>query len=658
MTSSLFANSTPVGLLKGFSPVPHQLEVEVVVPHSERGLPGFGEFLLVEVNETTALVGRVSRYQAAGQLTSVQGDAYLADLAKNAESVPAPIMRQMLRYNLKIQLLGQLRLTATGFQFAVGERAFATLGSQVREPSDAALAFLCNVGLENDPTAAPLGHLVYGQRVLDKVPVNFSVARLKGKRSFVFARAGYGKSNLIKYLVSQLYSSPPDVGLLIFDPEGEYALPDAHRRPGLVNVPGLRNRISLYTNRRVPDEFCSVRRGSVGLDFRVFYPQDIVEAFVPAEKQDAVFANLLRSLDRPVWQQLVEAMAEGGYATDDKKIASLLSYRSRGKEEADVIIGAIKNNLWPPLRRLHDPESPIGKNIVEELRQARVVIVDLSLLGSSDGLAVSGMLLRRVFQQNVVHITERGGPSVRCLAVLEEAQTVLGDRRLDDSNIFVRWVKEGRKYGLGAILVTQQPGAIADQIISQGDNFFALHLLNDADLQTLQRHNAHYTDEILDYLRAEPIIGNCYFWSAPHQPFVLPVRVADFESVCQKPSAIAAASPPKKLPELVAQAVKEALTGNPRVWLYLVSSFNGKKEDGWLAFSADYLHSAVAQVTGADTDELTREIAVVLQRHKARSGFAVLEGITRRVWAIPQSHLKFKAGKKPRPTPVELADKL
>jgi hypothetical protein len=82
------------------------------------------------------------------------------------------------------------------------------------------------------------------------------------------------------------------------------------------------------------------------------------------------------------------------------------------------------------------------------------------------------------------------------------------------------------------------------------------------------------------------------------------------------------------------------------------------KKDGWLALSADYLHSAVAQVTGADTDELTREIAVVLQRHKARSGYAVLEGITRRGWAIPQPHLKFKPGKKPRPSPVEITDQL
>lgn len=320
----LYANAPAVGLLKGFSPLPHQLEVDVIVPHNERGLPGFGEFLLLERSATEALVGRVSRYHAAGQLTTVQGDAYLADLAKTQDQIPSPIVRQMLRYNLKIQLLGQLRMVQAQFEFSVGQRAFATMGNNVRLPSDAALSFLSNVGLENDPTAALLGHLAFGQRVT-AVPVNFSVARLKGKRSFVFARAGYGKSNLIKYLVSQLYSSPPDVGLLIFDPEGEYALPDAQGRPGLVNVPALSGRVGLYTNRRVDPQSAAVRKGDVYVDFGDFPPQDIVAAFVPQEKQEMVFANLLRSLDWEVWKQLVQLLAKDGFAADNNSIAKLLS---------------------------------------------------------------------------------------------------------------------------------------------------------------------------------------------------------------------------------------------------------------------------------------------------------------------------------------------
>src|SRR5882724_11612691 len=134
MKVELYATTPSVGLMKGFSPVPHQFEVDVIVPHQERGLPGFGEFLLVELSPTEALVGRVSRYHAAGQLATERGDAYLTDLAKTEDTVPAPLMRQMLRYNLKMQVLGHLQIHRESgkFHFSVGERTFATLGSKVR----------------------------------------------------------------------------------------------------------------------------------------------------------------------------------------------------------------------------------------------------------------------------------------------------------------------------------------------------------------------------------------------------------------------------------------------------------------------------------------------------------------------------------------------
>ena len=115
------------------------------------------------------------------------------------------------------------------------------------------------------------------------------------------------------------------------------------------------------------------------------------------------------------------------------------------------------------------------------------------------------------------------------IAVLEEAQSVLGKSARDESP-FVQWAKEGRKYSLGAMLVTQQPGSIAPELLSQGDNFFAFHLLSAHDLKTLQFHNAHFSDDVLAHLLNEPIRGNTYFWSAPHQPFVLPARIRSFES--------------------------------------------------------------------------------------------------------------------------------
>jgi hypothetical protein len=284
--------------------------------------------------------------------------------------------------------------------------------------------------------------------------------------------------------------------------------------------------------------------------------------------------------------------------------------------------------------------------------------------------------MRRIFQHNVRHLTDVAGQTLRCLTVLEEAQTMLGDRTLDDRDVFVRWVKEGRKYGLGCVLVTQQPSSISNQIISQGDNFFVLHLLNESDLQTLKRHNAYFSDEILEFIRSEPIPGNCYFWSAPSQPFVLPARVCNFESVCQRisePASITepARPNPKHLSDLTAKAVKEALVSDSGVWLYSVSAFQGRKEDGLIAVSRDYLRLAVhTKITSDPAFKLLRdgaqrflmqlgaEIEGVLKRHKVRAGYATLAGVCRQVWVMPQGEIKLTKGKVLQSEKVEVVERI
>ena len=73
------------------------------------------------------------------------------------------------------------------------------------------------------------------------------------------------------------------------------------------------------------------------------------------------------------------------------------------------------------------------------------------------------------------------------IAVVEEAQSVLGISASQGEGPFISWVKEGRKYDLGAVLVTQQPGSIPAEILSQGDNWFIFHLLAEGDLRALRR---------------------------------------------------------------------------------------------------------------------------------------------------------------------------
>ena len=116
------------------------------------------------------------------------------------------------------------------------------------------------------------------------------------RRSLIFARAGFGKSNLNKLLFSTLYSGRPSVikrdnrevpvGTIIFDPDGEYFWLDDKGRPGLCDVPALENQIVVFTSREAPSGFYgSFVASGVRLDIRRFSPADVISIALSVDKQ-------------------------------------------------------------------------------------------------------------------------------------------------------------------------------------------------------------------------------------------------------------------------------------------------------------------------------------------------------------------------------------
>jgi hypothetical protein len=397
-----------------------------------------------------------------------------------------------------------------------------------------------------------LGEFVYGGggavledstfRAIDpKLVVTFDIRNLVSRRSVIFARAGYGKSNLMKYLLSELYRESPktdsniDVGTLIFDADGEYFWPDTVKgRPGLCDVPHLREKIVVFTNRRPSSPYYeSWKLGGVKLDIRDLRPRDVIGIAVAPERQEHQNVLKLKSVTDANWRSLVDLTYTKGLQTTDAEIGQCLGYQGAPQiQTAAAEIAAARSNMFGVVRMLHDPNSPLLGGAIHALRMGLIVVVDISLLSSAAGRMLSGLMLRRLFSHNQENFT--GGQSViPVITVLEEAQSVLG-RQLDEASPFVEWVKEGRKYDLGAILITQQPGSMAPEILSQADNWFCFHLLSEGDAGTLGKYNSHFSDDVLAHLIAEPIPGNCFMWSAPHQPFVLPVRVRNFESLYRK----------------------------------------------------------------------------------------------------------------------------
>jgi hypothetical protein len=371
--------------------------------------------------------------------------------------------------------------------------------------------------------------------------VKFDIKRLVSRRSVVFARAGYGKSNLVKFLISELYKDTPvskgglPVGTLIFDPDGEYFWPDrVDNRPGLCDVPHLQDKLVVFSNRPAPSPYYgSWLAGTVRLDIRDLPPRDVIGIALTPDRQTQQNVLKLKGVGMANWRALVDLVETQGLQAGDADIGRLLGYTGPQIQNAAAEIGAARSNMYGIVRALHDPSSTLLNGAIQALSRGSIVIVDISLLSSGAGNMLAGLVLRRIFSHNQENFTG-GHAIIPVVAIIEEAQSVLG-RNLDDTSPFVEWVKEGRKYDLGAMLITQQPGSMAPEIMSQADNWFCFHLLSEGDAFVLGKYNSHYSNDILAHLIAEPIAGNCFMWSAPHQPFVLPVRLRDFGAIyCDK----------------------------------------------------------------------------------------------------------------------------
>jgi DNA helicase HerA-like ATPase len=155
----------------------------------------------------------------------------------------------------------------------------------------------------------------------------------------------------------------------------------------------------------------------------------------------------------------------------------------------------LKPGDWTP-----ETDGKIGKDLSELMKDwigstKPITVLDLSGIPSSITNDIVGILLRILYDglfwaKNL----SQGGKQRPLLIVMEEAHTYLNDNFTGlASTIVQRIVKEGRKYGIGAMIVSQRPSEINSTILSQCGTFFALRLSNHTD-------QSHITGALSDNL--------------------------------------------------------------------------------------------------------------------------------------------------------------
>ncbi len=548
-------------MFRGFQHGGLEFHANLLLPYhsSYQQKPMHGQFLLVMLDTPNdAVLGRIASFYSEGKLSSREGDEFNMRAIRDNRQVPEDMREQYINYRVTMRVLGVVRNSGKGLQFVPSHRRLPHVGSKVGFPT---VEVLREIAGHNDD-GADIGRLAFGEYVYDRkarhesksqlqllgdrISVKFPVDSLVSRRSFVFARAGFGKSNLNKLLFSELYRENPThekrggrrvpVGTVIFDPDGEYFWPDHKGRPGLCDVPHLEDKLVVFTSRLGPSPFYqSFVAGGIRLDIRRLRPADVIAIALDKERQQQQNVRKLRNLPQQSWARLVDLIDEHKHSLDIKEICKLLALERQGME-AEAF--AARSNMTTIVRMLHDKSSLLLDKLMHALAAGKICVIDISMMRGNQSLVLSGLILRRIFDHNQGEFTKKDPKTIPVIAVLEEAQAVLNEKSTS-SEPYIAWVKEGRKYDLGAVMITQQPGSIPTEILSQGDNWFAFHLIAAADLYALKKANGHFSDDILSTLLNEPLPGHGVLWSSVgEKSYPLSMRVQDFGQLvkCRDPN--------------------------------------------------------------------------------------------------------------------------
>jgi len=429
---------------------------------------------------------------------------------------------------------------------------------------------------------ATLGHLRIGSShkgEVREVMKQVDVSNFHGRRTANFGKTGLGKSNENKVILCLLKHHFPEMGMLIFDLNGEYARQETEGTSmGLIDAfekMGVKNQVIWLTNRQVPTKTEYYEAKPIKINFfkepylaiELAYQRALMEGERPPQYLEAAREGL--NPETGDWTEVSNKMAYvyGALIKAGLKLPSsqlfvnydIDRYDISKISEAERLLGKLSEKMqennrqrrnggdtakggardlfqWAKrlsfLKSLHTPEESgdFFSLAVEKAIEGKVVIIDLPTVSPELVEFLSVRLAARLFKEALRRYSSEQQKKTDVLIVIEEAHNLLQD----PSGVFYRIAKEGRKYGIGMLYSTQSPSAIPSDILAQTENFLVKHVSSEEDVKALKRAKVAFAEPISDFILNEPVIGLSYVYMEPYQPFPVPVQVRLLDDVVKE----------------------------------------------------------------------------------------------------------------------------
>lgn len=329
--------------------------------------------------------------------------------------------------------------------------------------------------------SAHIGSLL--TRKKGEVPVVLSIREVVSTHLAILASTGSGKSYTAGVLIEEMMRPYNGAAVLIVDPHGEYhTMQSIMGDSQFAGENGYKPEVKIFTPEKIKVRFSTLTEA----DVKYLLPEGT------SDKMLHFLAQAFRSLQD---KQRVERRQDYAYAFHDLRDEVVAQkYGSEGKSDGGNV-SSIEGLLWRLDSRFDKPDSIFSASdhipLQDLFKPGRCTVLQLSDIEQHEQQVIVGTLLRRVNKARMLTVREEATTGENYLpypvfTLLEEAHRFApAGTSVVSTNILKQILAEGRKFGVGIGLITQRPGKLDQDVLSQCMTQIIMRIVNPIDQQTV-----------------------------------------------------------------------------------------------------------------------------------------------------------------------------
>ncbi len=466
------APSQVIGTVKG----PGENGNQYVFITSDNRQVKIGEFVYYEVStpssdEPLEILGKISDRRLSDHLP----DRMFADAEISPEAIAAIVGFSHSNpeiYEVTVDVIGYFN-PALGF---INPRLTPNPGARVSITDDETLKRVVNKKQPGEVGSAQVGSLLL--RPGGAVPVALDVKELVSTHMAILAGTGSGKSYTAGVLIEEFLQPYNRAAVLIFDPHGEYGtLAEMRGHKAFQSADGYAPDVRILT----PDDI-TIRISSLDYhDVLTLLPE-------MSDRQQSILNKAFRILKRH---------RKGDYRWNvDDLIAAVNEADTAEDDEGNIKIGSSAPAIeWKLERFANSPYFHQTNHMApgDLFEPGRVTVLQMNEISQEEQQVICAAVLRQSYLARMNTAKEKNSPGDEnylpypVFTLIEEAHRFAPAKEPARCKAILRTIlSEGRKFGLGVGLITQRPGKLDSDVLSQCMSQFLMRIVNPVDQESLK----------------------------------------------------------------------------------------------------------------------------------------------------------------------------